>query len=238
MKRVAPAPSDAALAAAEQTDTIRRRDRIAAIEEQQEDEKLALAGDPEAQERMSKRAAILASASVLGSTPIPPEEFRDAPYQPPEEKEDEKAGTTSDAGARTLPKRTRQSRPAETGTSRTRRRREVEAASPPPQQEEEPDEEAIAEQTRQVAWRLMETAYKKWKKTAQKDLRKANHDLALDLGGDAVLYLRNDIIRMADLHSTIEKLTASPKAGKDATADEENFDDEMEDFRRQLRGEK
>ena len=84
----------------------------------------------------------------------------------------------------------------------------------------------------------MDTAYKKWEKAAHKDLRKANHDLALDLGKDAVLYFQHDIIRMTDLHTTIEKLTAAPKAGKDTTDDEENFDDEMEDFRKQLRGEK
>ncbi len=224
MKRVAPAPSDAQLAAAEQTDTIRRRDRIAAIKDQQEDERLALAGDPEAQNRM----AIRASASVLGSTPIPPEEPKDD--QPPISTRVVKNCSQSRKSKRTTQRPADETAPP---TERTHNHRAREA-EPPPLEEEEPLEEVAPK----LAWRLMDTAYKKWKKTAQKDLRKANHDLALDLGGDAVLYLRNDIIRLTDLHSTIEKLTAAAKVGKDGGDGDEDFDDEMEEFRRQLRGDK
>ena len=81
----------------------------------------------------------------------------------------------------------------------------------------------------------MDTAYKKWRAAAMKDLSKANRGLALDLGGDAALLLRSGLIRMADLHSTIEKLTASAKAGKDNQDGEENFDDELEALREALR---
>lgn len=82
----------------------------------------------------------------------------------------------------------------------------------------------------------MDTAYKKWAKLAEKDLHKANRALAIDLGKDTALYLRSGIIRMTDIHATIEKLTASAKAGKDNPDDEQNFDEEMESMRRTLRG--
>jgi hypothetical protein len=222
MKRVAPAPSDAQLAAAEQTDTIRRRDRIAAIEDQQEDERLALAGDPEAQNRM----AIRASASVLGSTPIPPEEPKD------DELREKPTPALNIPAAKTAVQRRKHK--SSDPNSRHRREPQKHQTEVAPALEEEPLEEVAPK----LAWRLMDTAYKKWKKTAQKDLRKANHDLALDLGGDAVLYLRNDIIRLTDLHSTIEKLTAAAKVGKDGGDSDEDFDDEMEEFRKQLRGDK
>ena len=226
MRRVAPAPSDEQLAAAEQTDNIRRREREAANADQQEDERLALAGDPDATERVQNRAAIAASASVLDSRPIQPEE--------------EKNDAISEGGDRTV-KTTRQRR----RTNKTRdgvkvgdaRRRDQDSAQPQtPLEEEEPDETHTKDE--KLAYRLMDTAYKKWAKGAEKDLHKANRALAIDLGKDTALYLRSGIIRMADIHATIEKLTASARTGKDTTDVEEDFDNEMEDFRKQLRGEK
>ena len=82
----------------------------------------------------------------------------------------------------------------------------------------------------------MDTAYKKWAKGAEKDLNKANRALAIDLGKDTALYLRSGIIRMNDIHSTIEKLTAASKTGKDGGDDAENLDDDLEELRQQLRG--
>ena len=84
----------------------------------------------------------------------------------------------------------------------------------------------------------MDLAYKKWEKAARKNLTAANRELAFDLGRDMALYLRSGIIRMNDLHATIEKLTASAKAGKD-TGDEgeEDLDDQLEDLRKAMRGE-
>ena len=84
---------------------------------------------------------------------------------------------------------------------------------------------------------MIDTAYKKWGKTAEKDVPKANRALAIDLGKDAMLYLRSGIIRMNDLHATIEKLTPSTKQGKDTADDNENFDDELEELRKAMRGE-
>src|SRR5271168_3759332 len=70
VRRIAPPPSDDQLAAAEQTDNVRRRDRLAQVEDEQEQERLANAGDPEAVEKVNNRAAIRASASVLDSRPV------------------------------------------------------------------------------------------------------------------------------------------------------------------------
>src|SRR5208283_702198 len=70
IRRIAPPPSDDQLAAAEQTDNVRRRDRLAQVEDEQEQERLANAGDPEAVEKVNNRAAIRASASVLDSRPV------------------------------------------------------------------------------------------------------------------------------------------------------------------------
>lgn len=213
MKRVAPPPSDEQLASAEQTDTIRRRDRLAAIADQQEQERLAAAGEPTAQE------ALKAMASVLDSRPIGEEEPIDADSTPADRASPSKSPKTS---RRRIQKRNEDS-PSNNGRA---------ASRPSPQQEEELDETRFE----QTAYKLMDTAYRKWEKTARKDLKRANHDLALDLGKDAAIYFRSQIIRMADLHSTIDKLTASHKPAKDGVEESENFDDEMEEFRKQLRG--
>jgi len=219
MRRVAPAPSDEQLAAAEQTDNIRRRDREAANADQQEQERLAAAGDPEAQERVANLAAVAASASVLDSRPIQPEEEKDD--KPPMAPRDAQVRSRNHKSKRTIKRA-----PARTASE----------TAPPSSEEEEPDETHTKDE--KLAYRLMDTAYKKWAKGAEKDLHKANRALAIDLGKDTALYLRSGIIRMADIHATIEKLTASAKAGKDTTDDEGDFDNEMEDFRKQLRGEK
>src|ERR1017187_9084331 len=79
MKRVAPPPSDEQLAAAEQTDNIRRRDREDEIADQQEQERLVLAGEAESE----ARAAVRASASVLESRPMQEEEPINVETTPP-----------------------------------------------------------------------------------------------------------------------------------------------------------
>ena len=212
MKRVAPPPSDEQLAAAEQTDNIRRRDREAEIADQQEQERLALAGEPESE----ARAAVRASASVLESRPMQEEEPINVETTPP------------------IIRKTRKTRTLKPDTAAP-----AETSSPPlqtPLEQEEPDEETLRNRDEKLAYKLMDTAYKKWAKGAEKDLNKANRALAIDLGKDTALYLRSGIIRMNDIHSTIEKLTAASKTGKDGGDDEENLDDDLEELRQQLRG--
>ena len=221
MKRVAPPPSDEQLAAAEQTDNIRRRDREAEIADQQEQERLALAGEPESE----ARAAVRASASVLESRPMQAEEEPGAETKPAEDH--------SNHGADNPPISRRKTR-------RPRSLSQLFGDAPPPLQtpleQEEPDEETLRNRDEKLAYKLMDTAYKKWAKGAEKDLTKANRALAIDLGKDTALYLRSGIIRMNDIHSTIEKLTAASKTGKDGGDDEENLDDDLEELRQQLRG--
>ena len=209
-RRVAPPASDEQLAAAEETENIRRRDQLAAIEDQQEQERLAAAGDPEAVERM---AAVRASASVLSSRP---------------------AGGNDDERSVSTPA----PKAVKSGRKKSPANRPKPIVDPisAPQQEEEPEEDPRAKDER-LAYQLIDTAYKKWGKTAEKDVPKANRALAIDLGKDAMLYLRSGIIRMNDLHATIEKLTPSTKQGKDTADGDENFDDELEELRKAMRGE-
>jgi hypothetical protein len=221
LKRVAPPPSDEQLFAAEQTDNIRRRDREAEIADQQEQERLVLAGEPESE----ARAAVRASASVLESRPMQEEEKEDAETKPAEDR--------SDHGADNPPVSRRK-------IKRPRRIITEPAWEPPLLPQKITTEEIIEPENRdrdeRLAYRLMDLAYKKWAKGAEKDLNKANRALAIDLGKDTALYLRSGIIRMNDIHSTIEKLTAASKAGKDGGDDEENLDDDLEELRQQLRG--
>jgi len=172
----------------------KRRDRIAAIEDEQEQTRLAEAGDPEAQ------AALLATSSVLGSIPIGDSEEIEVEERP-------------------APKA-------------KKNRRVVRAAEPPaPPKEEEPQD------PEQAAYDLMDVAYRKWASHAKENLTKANRELAIDLGKDTALYLRSGIIRLADLHDTINKLTAVGRgANKEESQEEEDYDGELEDLRKRLRG--
>lgn len=82
----------------------------------------------------------------------------------------------------------------------------------------------------------MDAAYRKWGVAAKKDLRKANRELAIDLGKDTALYLRSGIIRLADLHAAIDRLTATKTGEKDRDEDAEDFESELETMRAALRG--
>lgn len=214
MKRVAPPPSDEQLAAAERTDNVRRLNREAQIEDEQEQERLALAGEPTAKE------AIKAMASVIDSRPVGEEEPTD---------DNKTTAQTSREVTPPINRKPRKTKPRDAD------HRKSEASESPPPQEEEHDEAASQSRDEKLAYKLMDTAYKKWAKTAEKDFSKANRALAIDLGKDTMLYIRSGIIRMNDLQSTIDKLTASSKAGKDNSDAEDNFDEEMEEFRQQLR---
>ena len=81
----------------------------------------------------------------------------------------------------------------------------------------------------------MDLAHKKWAKTAQRDVRKANRDLAIDLGKDMVLYLRANLIRLGDGHDVIQKLIMA-KGAEQTAAPDDNFEEDLEDLRAQLRG--
>lgn len=219
IKRVAPAPTDEQLAAAEQTEIVRRRDREAAIEDEQEQERLALAGEPESEARVALRA----SASVLNSRPVGIQE-----------PEDERTPSTTEAPP--TPRRNRRAvrSPAKTdGRVDSELNRSSDRALPKstPAQEEEPD----SDKAEAKAYQLMDLAFRKWEKNARKDLRKANRDLALDLGKDTVLYLQRGIIRLNDWGDYINKLTATKTGEREQDADGEDFDTELETMRAALR---
>lgn len=80
----------------------------------------------------------------------------------------------------------------------------------------------------------MDLAYSKWAKTVAKDPRKANRELAMDLGKDTVLYLRAGLIRLNDFNDVVQKLLTL-KGGKEE-APEEGFEDDLESMRAMLRG--
>lgn len=85
------------------------------------------------------------------------------------------------------------------------------------------------------AFKLMDAAFRKWKRGAEKDIRKANRELARDLLGDGAIYLAAGILKLSELLDSTVKLTALAKP-KEEDADGENFDDEMEDWRKVIRG--
>lgn len=232
VRRIAPPPSDDQLAAAEQTDNVRRRDRLAQVEDEQEQERLAKAGDPEALEKVNARAAIRASASVLDSRPVGGSDDDNLREEPP-------AAHNNSVSKNAVKKRRHRSNDTNPEQSSRSRRRAIEAAPLPlqtPLEEEDPEAQRTSDE--KLAYRLMDLAYKKWARDAPRDMPKANRALAIDLGKDAMLYLRSGIIRMNDLHATIEKLTASAKKGKDDEGEgEEDLDDQLEEMRKAMRGE-
>lgn len=208
MRRVIPAPTDEELAAAEQTENARRANRIAEIEDEQEERRLASAGDPDA-------AAAL--ASVLGGRPVGDENG-----------ETEIAGRGSNEKKHGSPNpKPRRGKAPRRGTAGDNGRNGGESTREPEHDNLEGDQK--------LAYRLMDLAHKKWAKTAQRDVRKANRDLAIDLGKDMVLYLRANLIRLGDGHDVIQKLIMA-KGAEQTAAPDDNFEEDLEDLRAQLRG--
>ena len=80
----------------------------------------------------------------------------------------------------------------------------------------------------------MDIAYQRWAKSAAKDPRKANRELAIELGKDTVVYLKAGLIRLGDFNDVVQKLL-TVKAGKEETPDE-GFEDDLESMRAMLRG--
>jgi hypothetical protein len=195
-----PPPTDEELAAAEQTELRRRRERMDEIEKAQEEARLARAGDPDAKE------ALNATASVLASKPV--------------------GDGGNESADKAAPKATRPKASKRKETPSRERRAEPEAPK-----KEEPSR---LEVNQEKAYKLMDAAYQKWAKTYAKDPRKANRELAIDLGRDTALYLRAGIIRLSDIQDTIQKLTVV-KGGKDDDVDDQ-FEDDLESLRKELRG--
>jgi len=86
-----------------------------------------------------------------------------------------------------------------------------------------------------AAYQLMDLAFRKWKKTSQRDLRGANRELARDLGGDAAIYLQSGVVRLSDMLDAMNKLTALAKP-KEEEPEGGDIESEMESMREALRG--
>ena len=216
-KRTLIAPTDEQLAAAEQTELRRRRDRIAELEDQQEQERLAQAGDPDA------KAALNATASVLAGTPIgdDDEARHDAPPTN-NRKTNPKTGGRKRSAKADKERRHQQSESDRHGAGATPRMDETSRAN------------ASGIANTEQAYRLMDLAYQKWAKAAMKDPRKANRELAIDLGRDTALYLRAGVIRLSDIQATIQHLLMV-KGAKDDEPDDQ-YEDDLESLRKDIRG--
>jgi hypothetical protein len=183
-----PPLSDSALASAEQTQSARDRAHMEALEDEQEQTRLALAGDPEAM------AALQAGSSILLGRPLEP---------PPPKKERKPV-------------------------KRNAKLKMDEAPEPAP-----PDS-AFAND----AYKLMDTAFRKWSKRSEKNPREAFRDLARDLGADTALYLQAGVLRLSDMLDSMMKLTALGKPKEEEPEGGEDFDAELESMRSALRGSK
>ena len=198
---------------------IRRRNHAAAETDRQEQERLAAGGEP------SARAALAAGATVLDSRPIAPGE--------PTDDESREANTGAN-GSQTRtgkpPKRSVAQPRVRTAKKNDRSETELPFASP---LEAKTPEERTAK-----AYRLMDTAFKKWNRDFRKDPRKASRELAADLGQDTSLYMEAGILRLGDMLDAINKLAPQVKPEKESTANEDDFETDLEQLRKDLRGEK
>lgn len=196
-------PTEDELYAAELTQTMKDRDRLAKMEDEKETARLVKAREPEALE------ALKATAAFQGGVPV----------------NDHTDTEEGDSGVVAAPKKAGRPRKAD-------RKSTFESRSAP-----EPGNGAKSQdELFELAHKLMDECWKKWAVAAKKSPREAFRQLALDLGRDTSLYLRAGVTRAPDWADLMIKFMALPKAKEDEIEGAENFDENMEDLRKMLRG--
>lgn len=167
------------------------------VEEEDRAERLAQAGEPDAQE------ALRASAAFVHSQPLDPPKSRqhriDIKLAPPLKERPE----------RQLP---------------------VPPEIPPPIVPKELNED------QEQAFKLMHLAFQKWARDFKKKPVEANLDLAVNLGGDTAIYLKNGIWKVADALDAINKLTGMNKRTPTDGSEAEELDAAIDKLRAEMRG--
>ena len=204
--RVAMPPTDAELADAERRQSARDTAHVESAEDEREQRTLAKAGDPDAV------AGLKAAASMIESRPV------------------EHGDDTEEHSA---PERSRPSTIGRKAAANAKRKKV--AGDAIPSDNGAPEERNLPTDAAQ-AYKLMDLAFRKWKKMSQRDLRGANRELARDLGGDAAIYLQSGVVRLSDMLDAMNKLTALAKPKEDEAEGSESIESEMESMRAALRG--
>lgn len=196
-------PTDDELYAAELTQTMKDRDRLAKMEDEKETARLVKAREPEALE------ALKATAAFQGGVPV----------------NDHIDTEEGDPGVVVAPKKAGRPRKADREPTDESRSPSGSSDGPKPRKRDP-----------SKAYDLMDKAFQKWAVNSVKDIRKANRDLARDLGADTAIYLESGVLRLADMLDSMIKLTALAKAKEDDVEGAENYDESMEELRTMLRG--
>jgi hypothetical protein len=120
---------------------------------------------------------------------------------------------------------------------RGRPRQTTKAAEPPAASIEEVGRIQARDLTadQQKAYELMDIAFRKWRRTAASDIRRANRELARDLGGDTAIFLKNNILRLPDMLDAMNKLMMLTKPSKEEDPESEDFEAELTSMREALR---